>query len=101
MVNTCVIVGRIKELKESGAMVVAVNRAIKDKNGVYLTDYIPIELKGTIKSQTLEYCNKGATIGVKGRIEYIEEQDSICVVAEKVTFLSSKNHNEKALKEEE
>ena len=99
MINTCVIVGRIKELKASGAMVVATNRSIKDENGVYLTDYIPVELNGNVRVQALEYCGIGDMIGVKGRIEYLEEQDSVCVVAEKVTFLSNKNHNEKTSNE--
>ena len=38
-----------------------------------------------------DYCKKGDILGVKGRIEV--KDDKVIIVAEKVTFLSSK-HNE-------
>ncbi len=53
-----------------------------------------------IASNTVEYCNKGDIIGVKGRIQTrtVEKENSkkyvLEVIAEKVTFLSSNKSKE-------
>ena len=57
-------------------------------------------LWNNIASNTAEYCKKGDIIGIKGRIEsrVIEEnkinKTILQVIAEKVTFLSSKKQDE-------
>ena len=74
----------------------AVQRAFKNQDGIYETDFINCKLWQGVAKSTSEYCNKGDLIGIKGRVEtynydtengrrYITE-----VVADKVTFLSSK-----------
>ena len=106
MLNQTVIVGRIAkdpELRETenGKKVtnvtLAVPRSFKNSNGEYDTDFINCVLWKGIAESTVEYCRKGDLVGVKGRIqsrEYVNSEDEkkqvVEVVAEKVTFLSSK-----------
>ena len=106
MLNQTVLVGRLvrdPELyeTESGNKVtnitLAVPRSYKNSEGVYDTDFINCVLwKGVAESAT-EYCHKGDLLGIKGRIQTrtVELDDEskkniTDVVAEKVTFLSSK-----------
>ncbi len=69
----------------------AVPRSYKNENGEYETDFIPCVLWNTIAVSTCEYCKKGDLVGVKGRIQNIA--DKIEIIAERVTFLSSKEAN--------
>lgn len=112
MLNQIVIVGRLvkaPELKltDSGKkttnITLAVPRNFKNVNGVYDTDFIDCTLWTGIAENTAEYCQKGDLIGVKGRVQtkIIEKDDGSKrklteVVAEKVTFLSTKDSNDKA-----
>ena len=111
MLNNAVIVGRIvqnPELKETekvgklANIVLAVPRSFKNSNGEYETDFINCTLWRGIAESTAEYCKKGDLVGIKGRIQTSNYQDSegnkkytTEVVAEKVTFLS-KNHTKEA-----
>ena len=106
MLNQTVLVGRlvadpeIKEL-ESGKKVsnitLACPRPYKNAEGSYDTDFIDISLWDGVASNTAEYCKKGDIIGVKGRLQTDtfekdgETKKALNVVAEKVTFLSSKS----------
>ena len=74
----------------------AVPRSWKNTNGEYETDFIPVVLWENIAENCINYCNKGDTIGIKGRIQNFE--DKIQVVAERVTFLTSRS---KEVKQEE
>lgn len=109
MLNQTVIVGRIvrdPELKETDTgkkvtnITVAVPRSYKNINGEYETDYIPCVLWKGVAESTSQYCKKGDLVGIKGRIQsrsYEIEEDKKFVVeliAEKVTFLSSKKADE-------
>lgn len=105
MLNQTVIVGRIvkdPELRETenGCKVtnitLAVPRSFKNINGEYDTDFINCTLWKGVAESTSEYCRKGDLVGVKGRLQTrdIENEDGrkqvMEVIAEKVTFLSSK-----------
>ena len=101
MLNQVVLVGRltqdieIKELegdKKVAYITLAIPKPFKNSEGEYETDFIPINLHNEVANNTSKYCKKGDIIGVKGRIE--SEPNRICVVAEKVTFLSSKKEGE-------
>lgn len=109
MLNQTILVGRIvrkPELKETengkkmSFITLAVPRSFKNVNGEYDTDFIDCSLWDSIAASTVEYCNKGDIIGVKGRlqtrvVEKEEEKKYILeVIAEKVTFLSSKKADE-------
>lgn len=105
MLNQTVIVGRIvrdPELRETENgnkvtnITLAVPRSFKNSEGVYDTDFIScVVWKGVAESVT-EYCQKGDLVGVKGRIQTRNIEDNeikkqiMEVVAEKVTFLSSR-----------
>lgn len=107
MLNQTVIVGRIvrdPELRETDNgnkitnITLAVPRSFKNVNGEYETDFISCVLWKGVAENVVEYCKRGDLVGVKGRIQTrnIETEDNskkqvIEVVAEKVTFLSSKN----------
>lgn len=108
MLNQTVLVGRLAsdpELfeTESGKKVMrvtlAVPRSYKNMNGEYDTDFINCKLWQGVAQSTSEYCHKGDLVGLKGRLEthnYDTEEGKKYfteVVAEKVTFLSSKKNN--------
>ncbi|MFI3308034.1 MAG: single-stranded DNA-binding protein [Mycoplasmatota bacterium] len=106
MLNQTVIVGRLvhePELRqtENGNKVtnitLAVPRNFKNTSGEYDTDFISCVLWKGIAENTVQYVKKGDLLGVKGRIQAREvelddqtKKHYIEVVAEKVTFLSSK-----------
>ena len=105
MLNQFVIVGRLvrdPELRETETgrkitnITLAVPRSYKNSNGEYDTDFINCILWEGIAKNTTEYCKKGDLIGVKGRIQSrtVEKDEKTNylteMVAEKVTFLSSK-----------
>ena len=110
MLNQIVIVGRLvrdPELRqtEGGKKVtnitLAVPRSFKNINGEYDTDFISCVLWKGVAESTVEYCKKGDLVGIKGRIQTrdVELEDEthkkyVEVIAEKVTFLSSKKADE-------
>ena len=77
-------------------MTVAVPRSYKNVDGTYDTDFIRCILWNGIAETACEYCKKGDVIGVKGRIQtssYEKEGEKVYtteVIAEKISFLSSK-----------
>ena len=109
MLNQVIVVGRlvadpeVKKLesgKEVTNITLAVNRSYKNAEGVYETDFIDCVLWNTIATNTAEYCKKGDIVGIKGRLEteIVEKDDDTKkkytnVVAEKVTFLSTKSED--------
>ena len=103
--NQVVLVGRMtsnpnvietENGKKYTAINLAVQRAFKNQDGIYETDFIRCILWNGIASNTCEFCKIGDVIGIKGRLQnriyennneetqYITE-----VIAERVTFLSS------------
>lgn len=110
MLNQVVLVGRLvrdPEIKKTDTnkevlrITLAVPRSFKNSNGEYDTDFIDCTLWDMVARSTTDYCHKGDIIGVKGRIEtnIVEKEDTTKkyyqqVIAEKVTFLSSKRSEE-------
>ncbi len=106
MLNQVVLVGRLTdnlkvEETENGKKVtnltLAVQRSFKNADGVYETDFIKCTLWNDVAESTSKYCKKEDIIGIKGRLQMNSFEDkngnkrvSVQVVAEKVTFLSSK-----------
>ena len=106
MLNQVILVGRLAhnpELqftetgKKRSIVTLAVPRNFKNTNGEYDTDFLDCVLWTGIAENTAEYCKTGDIIGVKGRLQTDSyEKDgnkmkSLSVVAEKITFLSSKS----------
>ena len=109
MLNQIVLVGRIvngvelKELedgKKIATMTLAIPRSYKNAEGEFDTDFVEVKLFSGVAENTSEYCKKGDIVGVKGRIQSTEVEKfhvkvrELEVIAEKVTFLSSKGSNE-------
>ena len=105
MLNQVVLVGRLTANpevvvleggKKKTTVNLAVSRSFKNTDGIYETDFIRCVLWDGIAANTSEYCKKGDVVGVKGRIQTSsyekdgETKYSFDVIAEKVTFLTSK-----------
>lgn len=108
MLNQIVLVGRLvndPEIHKAenditySFITLAIPRSYKNEDGEYDTDFIKCKLLNLIATNTKEYCKKGDLIGIKGKIEsktYEKDDEKkyvIEVIAEKVTFLSSKKED--------
>ena len=100
--NKVILVGRLKDNpkveqidddRRLTTITLLIQRSFKDLNGEYLTDEIPCEIWNYFSTTVAEYCRKGDMVGVRGRVEKVNDKD-IAVIAEKVTFLSSKGEKE-------
>ena len=100
MLNQIVLVGRLtenptveklEEGKEVATVTLAVQRSMKNADGEYETDFVPCRLWNSIATNTADYCKKGDIVGVKGRIQSTD--GNLEIIAEKVTFLSSKKED--------
>lgn len=88
MLNQIVLVGRIIENEEEGYITIAVPRYFKNEEGIYETDNIKCKVMGQVEKNTKEWTKKGDLIGIKGRLQ--TEEETLYVMAEKITFLNSK-----------
>ena len=109
MVNSVMLVGRlaqdieIKKLesgKEVTNVALAVNRSFKNPDGTYDTDFFDCVLWEGLAKNAAEYCRKGDTVGVRGRLQTSnyetedgEKKKATQIIVEKLTFLSSKHHD--------
>ena len=109
MLNQVVLVGRLtsdpeisttENGKKMTAITIAVQRAFKNMEGLYETDFIRCILWNGVASSTHEYCHSGDIVGIKGRLqtrsyEKDDEKKFVTeVIADKVTFLSSNKKTE-------
>ena len=110
MLNQLVLVGRLvrkpqlreaENKKKYTYITLAVPRSFKNVNGEYDTDFIDCILWDAAASNTVEYCDKGDIVGVRGRVQSRtlekeeEHKETIMeVICERVTFLSSKKNEE-------
>ena len=106
MINNLILVGRLVEdpkLKVVSEnikvcnIVLAVNRPFKDMNtGEYGVDFIPISLWNGISKIASDYCSKGDTIGVKGRVSTRCKEEnginkySLEVIGERIALIKIK-----------
>ena len=113
MINQVMLVGRLTKnpelfLTENGKtgsfITLAVGRPYKNVDGVYETDFLDCTLWTGIAENTAEYCKKGDVVGVRGRLQsrIIENDDGskykrMEIVADKVTFLSTKKDESEEL----
>ncbi len=109
MLNQVVLVGRLtadpevvttENGKKMTTVTVAVQRTYKNMDGLYETDFIRCILWNGVASSTSEYCHSGDIVGIKGRLQtrsYEKDNEKkfvMEVIADKVTFLSSKRQEE-------
>ncbi|MDY0063485.1 MAG: single-stranded DNA-binding protein [Bacilli bacterium] len=113
MLNNLILVGRLadnpklKVLDEGVKVchfVLAVERPFQNQEtGQYDADFIPVSVWRGFAETVIQYCKKGSTIGIKGRIAMKLNEingikfNSVEVIAERVSFISLKNQE----KEEE
>lgn len=93
MLNQIVMVGRLVDEPTKEGLTIAIPRSYKNSEGVYETDFIKVRMFENIATNVCEYCRKGDIIGVKGRLQN-DDHNNIEVVAEKITFLSSKHNDD-------
>lgn len=110
MLNQIILVGRLVKTpevietesgKKMSYITLAIPRTFKNADGEYDTDFIDCVLWEVVAESTSEYCKQGDIVGVKGRVQsrMIEEEDGdnykkMEVIAEKITFLSSKKEED-------
>ena len=99
MLNQFTLVGRITKTPEMmenqdgskfAIINLAVPRTFKNENGEYDTDFIDCTLWKGIAENVCEYCKKGDMVGIRGRIQNLNNTAQLQLIAEKVSFLSSK-----------
>ena len=99
MLNQIVLVGRVTKTPEMienqdgskfAIINLAVPRTFKNENGEYDTDFIDCTLWKGIAENACEYCKKGDLVGIRGRIQNLNNTAQLQLIAEKVSFLSSK-----------
>lgn len=99
MINQIVLVGRITKTPEImenqdgskfAIINLAISRTFKNENGEYDTDFIDCTLWKGIAENACEYCKKGDLVGVRGRVQNLNNTAQLQIIAEKVTFLSNK-----------
>ena len=111
MLNQVVLVGRLTrditvnksdKGNKIATLSLAIPRSFKNSEGIYDTDFVDCILFDLIAENTCEYCKKGDIVGVKGRIQsrIVDKNDikenQLQIIAEKVTFLSSKKADEQS-----
>ncbi len=109
MLNEIILVGRLTNNivvnttdkgKKIGNLTLAVPRSFKNMDGLYETDFIPCILWEEKASLAKDYCHTGDIVGIKGRLQsrIVEteqgKRNQLEVVAERLTFLSSKKVND-------
>lgn len=104
MLNQVALVGRLvrdpklqeTEKTQLSHITLAVPRSYKNINGEYETDFIDCTLWQGVAKNTVEYCNKGDIVGVKGRLQsnmYEKDGKNVYatnVIVERLSFLSNK-----------
>ena len=107
MLNQVILVGRLvydPELRKLDdgtsvtTIVLAVQRGYKSaQSGEYDTDFLRCTLWRGIAENTVQYCKKGSTVGVKARLQ---QKNHECtdgksfnypeIIADKITFINTK-----------
>ena len=105
MLNEIILVGRLTNNivvnttdkgKKIGNLTLAVTSSFKNMDGLYETDFIPCLLWEEKATLAKDYCHTGDIVGIKGRLQsrIVEteqgKRNQLEVVAERLTFLSSK-----------
>ena len=107
MLNQAILVGRLvydPELRvlDDGRKVttvtIAIQRGFKNaESGEYDTDFLKCTLWSGIAENTVQFCKKGSTVGIKARLSQrnFECSDGVKlsypeIIAEKITFINTK-----------
>ena len=99
MLNQVIAVGRITKVKGDGSsnegnvctMTIAIPRNFKNENGEHDSDFIDCLLQNQLAESSKKYCHEGDIVGVRGRLQKTESEKEMKFIAEKITFLTSKD----------
>lgn len=105
MLNQFISVGRLvkeptmletKDGKKMANVTLSVARPYKNIDGEYENDILEYSILGDMADRILEYCKNGDLLGIRGRItsEEVDGKNVMTILAEKITFLSSKKIDE-------
>ena len=100
-------VHRLENGKEVTRVSIAVTRSFKNPDGVYEVDFIDCILWDGLAKNISDYCKKGDTVGVRGRLQTsVYEKDDqkhkiTEVVVERLTFLSSSKQEDEGTSEKQ
>ena len=94
MHNMVCLIGRLStDVNEKDSKItLAVQSSIKNEEGIYDTYFIDILLYENMLKNSMEYLKKGDLVAIKGRL--IIKNNELKVVADKLSFLSSKKVGE-------
>lgn len=100
MLNQVVLVGRVAKIpniieennKRMLELTISVQRNYKNENGIYETDFINCIIYDEMARNTKEFTKIGDIIGIKGRVQNINNIPNI--IADKITFLKAQNEND-------
>ena len=100
--NNLVLVGRLfnqPELIEENEhkccyITLAIDRYFRNEEGIYETDFIDVKVPYPMCDSVVEYCRKGDTIGVKGRIIRLSKYKNMRIIAERIIFIGGGNKND-------
>jgi len=84
MVNSVMLVGRLKEFKNEN-LTLTVARPYKNEKDKYENDNLIIHISGGLAKNVKSYCHRGDVVGIRGSV-----REGNIIEAEKITFLSSK-----------
>ena len=91
MINQLILVGRLVSFStienNSVKITLAIPRTTKNEEGIYETDFISINVNGSISETIVDYCKKGDLLGIKGMLY---EDNGLKIKCNKVSFLASK-----------
>lgn len=88
--------------KTIATVTLAVPRSFKNVDGVYDTDFIDCTCFNSVAINTSEYCDSGDVLCIKGRVssrvvtEDEKNKNKLEVIAEKITFLTTRKKAEDA-----
>ena len=85
---------KFQEGKNYAVISLAIPRSFKNADGVYDIEFIDCYALENVAEKTCEYCKKGDIVGVKGKAERADSTSETRLIAEKISFLSSKKPEE-------
>ena len=83
---------------EKTKIVISSTRSYKNSDGIYENDIIDCTMFNSVAKVTYENCKKGDLIAFRGRLTSENDENgnrNTIVIAEKVSFLSRDNRNQK------
>lgn len=92
MMNQIILVGRVYSIdKDKKIITLSVNASTKNDDGIYPTYYVDITTSENIFEKSANYISLNDVVGVKGHIERENIKENYKIIADRLTFLSSKN----------